>query len=697
MLQWGDVVAGTRAGGALVLRWAFWWAVLKRALFSRVALGYLLAAFAIGFGVRTMLQGSPLTGNVVGLLMLVMLGAPIAIMAAACALIPYMYWVFHPVVARFAPDHLRLPEPEVAEEPPFGRYVWWSLLPAAWLLASIFAAMLRPVAMYVVLAVATASLLKLATRAALAAHYAPETMDRFLAATRWQRPLVWLPVLFVLGVALAWGVEQLVQLLGLRSGFGFNFGGMALALVLHTALSSFVAASTCCAILLAAARYATPGALGELSVTQPMSEQVREPAPRVARPMPTPRPALGAGTLALGAVVLLVAGVAGAWFGRFHLTDLYYGQDPVYRGATMTGWPATGPQPTAGVRQRLQSGLVTYACAGQHGRADWLWRLGVQDNVDLGPVLVCGACMRKPEAIAWVDAKAPQASVNTVVRSRGTAMSALACAARDNDLALAQRLKDRGADPLQPPGNQSPVHAALQRASPRMLALLLQDAPPATLVAAVEAAQARHPRELTWVVQAAGIKMPAAQVRDAHGRNLLHLAAIHNDNGLAAIVPDAAALRAQPDAQGALPWMHLLRRAERDGAPVNLQLLQYLLPPDADVNTRAKAAAAGMPAALPLGWSAAQAAIHSPEARIVLGPSLDYGVLPDEAARWWQFRDEAQALQFVRELTQPQLLRVEHPEAPNGVPGKPLSQALHEQGWPHLADLTRKLAARVGR
>ncbi len=691
MMRWSDLAAGLRASGPLLLRAAFWGTVLRRALFSRVALGYMVLAVALGavaWGAWPTRVGSHAAGALaLGMLVLM----PVLLVVAACLLLPYLCWVFNPAVAQHIPDHLALPEPEPYEEPPFGSYVRWSLPTIGWLLLSVVATLFGRGLQYPVLFFAALSLVKLLVRASLAPHYAPQTIARFLAATTGERVLVWLPLLLLAGwttdaargaleAALSWPFHRM----------GFPTAGWLVSLALDVIVSSFLTAALVGALMLACGRLVEPNApAGE--DTQPLPG----PAPeRVPASRPDAAPAHRGRSAALLAAGLVLAG-AGAWLGRFHLTDLYFARDAEYREAVQRHVPGLyppgdGAEPDA--RWRLQAGLILYACAGRLDRANWLWRLGVHEGLDLGGVVACAACDLRRPTLEWVDAKAPGTQVNTVIH-RERDQTGLSCAAQSDNLTLARTLKARGADPSLPRGHASAMNIAIERGNPQMLRLMLEGASPALVTQAFDTAARQRPQLLRELAAIVGPGIALA--RDREGRNVLHLAGMQNDLALAGAVPDSASLREQPDEQGAQPWMHVLRRAQLDGQPVNLTLLQALLPPGADVNARVRVG--HMPQALPAGWSAAQAVLNDPGARVVLGAALDYGWLPADRARWWQFRDEEAATAFLHDLTPAQLIRAEQPEAPPGHTAQPLSAALSERGWTKLAESVRATAQRARR
>jgi hypothetical protein len=195
---------------------------------------------------------------------------------------------------------------------------------------------------------------------------------------------------------------------------------------------------------------------------------------------------------------------------------------------------------------------------------------------------------------------------------------------------------------------------------------------------------------------------PGSDLRavDRQGRNLFHWAAMRHDLGTARLLVERArgdaVLQAlqRPDHQGALPWMYVLRKAELDAQPLSAdaaQLLRLLLPPGADVNQPLqRPLEAGAGDAFPPGWSAGAASLNQPDARAILGPALDVGLLPQDPEQWWNFAGQAQAAEFVRSLAPAQLDRAEHPQAPPGLEPRKLSDALADAGWPELAAQVRK-------
>jgi ankyrin repeat protein len=245
------------------------------------------------------------------------------------------------------------------------------------------------------------------------------------------------------------------------------------------------------------------------------------------------------------------------------------------------------------------------------------------------------------------------------------------------------------------------VAHALQAAASRhhwaMVRMLLQKdrtAAPAATFAALDAAYAQDPRKPAQLLPRMLDAGLVAHAVDRNGRSVFHWAALRHDLALLRALLERSDARVaeyslrRPDGQGALPWMYVLRKAELAGQPLSedaAELLRLLLPPEPHLNfvvTRARPADAD---ALPVGWNAGAAVLNQPAARQILGPDLDFGLLPQDPAAWWKFAGAPEAQAFVRTATSEQLQRAEQPQAPAGQEPKQLSAALAEAGWAQLA------------
>lgn len=725
MVRWSDLGAGLQASARVMLRPALWLQVLRRMFFSRVFLGYAFLGFLLFMTGRTLLAGAPATDGasrqVLLLLgMVALVYAPYVLLLAFALLLPYACWSFHPAAARLLTDYLDLP-PAVEQEPAFHSYLAWAL-PAicfillagpAQMLSVVDGGALRDPVFYLTLALVALALAKLFIRGALAAHYPRPDIERFLAATRWQRWLLWLPVAGGATWGTHWLASALVMALGLATPYGTTTAGWLLVLALDGLVLSFVAIAFIGALLLACGRMSAGPHVGGAgaddaplhSQTLPMSSPLLQRGRRQV-PAPVLRQAPRRARR-LGLAMLSVAGLAaGLFLARLPLADWALSQDPVYRaapaltlGVQQPGGPPPGPLLDRTLTaQRLRAGYIAYGCLGQLERAQWIARLGVTQDWDHARLLACAACRSESQAADWLLARQPRALVSvSIAAAPGQPRTPLACAARDNNLPLAQALLARSAQPRQQDGGQSAIEAAAVGHHWDMVRLLLKAdraaAAPATF-AALNAAHAKDPKTTAPLLPrmlAAGL---AADAVDRQGRNLFHWAARHHDLPLlqallarADPAVAAAGLR-RPDPQGVLPWMYVLRRAELDGRPMTpeaAQMLRLLLPPDANVNLMARRGPAGLDDPFPIGWNAGAAAINHPAAREILGPDLDFGLLPMDSA-WWKFNGQQEAQDFVRGATQAQLLRAQTPDAINVGIGKPLSLALVEAGWSELAD-----------
>lgn len=713
MVRWRDLGAGLAAAPRVLLSGKYWSALLARLLFSRVFAGYALVAALLYAGARSML--SNVRGDGTGMMLVIVAALGPALLALLFALLlPYALWAINPAAARTLPRFLPLPPRDEDGEPGFVSYLAWCV--PVMVLAVLLTALttyvpafhdsdVAPWFGYASALLVALSLLKPYTRAALAVHYARDDIDTFLHATRWQRRLLWLPVVLALG----WAGNLLVALVLRGSGLLGPHGlptspaavpvAIALAMLVSLALGIFYVA----VLMHACGRAAAPAS----SHTMSMDTQGEWPAAS-APGWPPRRRAWGA-----VATLALVALPAGAWWGREPLLDLWLGRQESHQDALLAAGSRFAYDGATGVLldpaqavDRLRAGYVVHGCIGDLAAARWIERVGAVSAFDRGRLLTCAACEGRRETVDWVLASLPAVELNGVSmraahggpRQRTTA---LACAASRNDLALARQLVTAGARPGNFAEPLSPLQQAIAKGHWDMARLLANRYPQlrnAALRPALEQARARgqRPAELVPRLVRVGI---ALDQRDEHGRNPFHWAAQRHDLGMVQallaekVTPGFGA--GDADLQGVLPWMLVLRKAELDGQVLGdeaLELLRLLAPPGTDVNIAAGHASPVNTALLPAGWNAGQATLNQPAARGLLGPGLDHGRLPDDAATWWKFGSAHQAEEFVRSATVQQLERAENPEAPDGLPPKKLSVALREAGWEALAEeLQQKL------
>ena len=732
MVRWSDLGASLHASPRAVLRWDLWREVLRRALFSRVFAGYLLGGlllvvFLVGGAALSGLSLSGLTQSTgLTLLVMVMMAAPGVLLLAGVLLLPYLSWSFSPVAARVLQDYLHLPPAQVDEEPRFRQHLLWTtpllllciVLAIAYLLPVLhqgaFARAFEAFALVLMLL----STLKLFARGSLASHFARHDVDLFLAATRWQRLILWVPAILAVGWLAEGAANGLVAISGLEQGPEVRslFAGWLLRLLVQLALSSVIALAFTGMLLLACARLAVPPetmtavatdvARGDAQ-TRPMTEAEIHVMRRDIARRPAPSRSLSR-RLVVPALVLATAGAV-AYLARMPLTDWYFSHDAVYARAADI---VQGQQPQALRRaprllqadqraERLRAGYIVYGCTGEFERAQWLRWLGAPQDIDHSRLLACAACTGAKSSVNWLLGEQPTLRFTPVVIATDSAgrqeRTALSCAARANDMALARQLMARGASPreLRPP--HSALHVAAAQQHWDMVRLLLQKDPgaaPAATFAALDAAFARDPRKPAEVLPrmlGAGLSLQAV---DRNDRNLFHWAASRHDLALAQGLLQRAGGAAEQallrrDRHGALPWMLVLRKSELDGRPLSAdaaELLKLLLPPDVDVNAVLVNPDSGGSDPLPAGWNAGSVAINDARARDILGPSLDFGLLPQDASAWWKFIGEPEAQAFVRSATPAQLLRAENPDAPVGLAPKKLSAALSDAGWQALAD-----------
>lgn len=717
MVRWSDLGGSLAATPRVALRWDYWWEILRRLLFSHVFLGHAAVAAALYFGGKSMFAGlaagQGMTGLGVGALVVLALavGPSIALVLGAL-LLPYGCWVVYPPGVRVLSDYLELPPCRRAEPPPFVDYLLWTL-PAVGLILLLGLGGLLPLRFmrsdayfYLCTILISFAFLRLVVRATLANWYAPEELEQFLHASRWQRRLLWLPFMAALG----WGSFYIVQLaVQALVPWSYKVGvspaslwtPLAVQWGLHVLVSFLLGIFYSGVLLLACARTVSPGT--EIpsstlhSITMPYT-----PGPVRRRPaQQAPRTAFfaarHAGRWAAG--VAIVAG--GLYFARMPLVDWYFTtSDESYRMAPAR-LTALGHRLDAGERKdRLMAAYVQAACRGDIDRMRWLRRIGL-DRSEADPVaLACAACQGTTETVQWMlEQDATLRPNNVVLRNTApphTTRSALSCAAASRDIAVVQALLARGAKPAHLGARDSAVNVAAEHLNWDMVGVLLRADPGASGLAvfsALDAARIRRQRPVQQLPRMldAGLSL---NVRDEFQRSVFHWAAMQHDLALArALTENAARLPAEvgpasADLQGALPWMHVLRKAELDGRPLNAEtaeLLRLLLPPQVDANAQAGRSPDRRTDALPEGWSARDAVLNDPLASEVLGAAFDIGRMPADPAKWWNFSNAEAAERFVRSASMTQLLRAENPDAPAGMEPRRLSVALVEAGWPQLA------------
>lgn len=722
MVSWKDLGGGLAAAPRAALRLEYWLAVLLRLLFSHVFLGHALVAALAYFVGRSLLagvEGKQWLG--VGLMALVF--APALLLPLCTLLLPYGLWVFTPAAVRVLPRHLALPPPGAAEQQTFSDYVVATLpvLGLAILLGVGYAALpglnrgelLR--AYFVLAGVLYAyATLGLFVRTALAEYYAEDDVRRFMAATRWWRLLVWLPFSY----AASWGASAAV--FATAKAFGVSefwfltpTAPPSLAILgAHALLSILLGIAYIGALLLACGRIATPPKEKESSIHS-QTEVMVDAAGRPRRAAPSRRPAPARRPLPPwarwgAALLVLLALPAGAWLGRAQLTDWYFQRDAAYASAAQEvtrrfghGGRSYSFMLDAGdAAHRLRGGYIVYACSGQVDRANWIaQRLDVLTGSEPDAVLACAACSGNRQAVDRILQAAPRLNANVAMkdaRAPARDRTALACAVEAKNVLLADRLLKAGAIG----GYYNSADSALQQAIAlrhwpmvKLIASYAKDTrreAVRTALALAAESDPRAPVEILPRLLEAGLPLGPA---DYHGRNLFHWAARRHDLALAKLLltydqpPELGPAHA--DAEGALPWMHVLRKAELEGKPLGpeaLELLQLLLPQQADVNVATRMMTPQVAAQFPVGWTAGAATLNQPAARALLGPALDFGLLPQDPGTWWKFSSFAEAEAFIRSATPEQLQRAENPQSAGTHAPQKLSNALVQAGWAPLAD-----------
>jgi len=307
-----------------------------------------------------------------------------------------------------------------------------------------------------------------------------------------------------------------------------------------------------------------------------------------------------AGRAQVFVLVFLLAVVAVAslvYVQRVPLADWYFSRIPAYAEAAraMPGVNArTGKVvplfDTSLPTGRLRAGYIALGCGGDLDSVRWIRRLGVTEAQDHAHLLACAACSRQRAVADWLLEAEPEIDLRLRVVGEGRVpRTALSCTARDNDLALARKLLERGAQPRQMHPRYSAIAAAADGQRWDMLRLLLEKdpaaAPSATFVTLdmLYAQNPDYPEQLLPKLVEAGLPLDA---RDEAGHNLFHWAALRLDlrltQALLARSPQSEA-RWQADSEGLRPWQLVLRGARLRGQAVQgerLDLLRLLLPPD---------------------------------------------------------------------------------------------------------------------
>jgi hypothetical protein len=306
---------------------------------------------------------------------------------------------------------------------------------------------------------------------------------------------------------------------------------------------------------------------------------------------------VAAGVLVLAALAVLA---------RVPLADWYFSHDAGYLQA-VRGMPAVSARTgqlvplldTGAAAGRLRAAYVAQGCGGELERAQWIRRLGVTQAQDDAHLLACAACSRQRAVTDWLLDTAGDMDMRLRVLGEGRVpRTALTCAARDNDMALAERLLERGAEPRQMQPRYSAIAAAADGQRWAMLRLLLQKDPAAAPAATFVVLDILYAQNPYWPEQLLPQWVEAGLPLDAHdeaGHNLFHWAALRLDlrltQALLARLPQSP-LRWEADREGLRPWQLVLRGAQLRHQQVegdSLELLRLLLPADVPLASALKA------------------------------------------------------------------------------------------------------------
>lgn len=370
-----------------------------------------------------------------------------------------------------------------------------------------------------------------------------------------------------------------------------------------------------------------------------------------------------------GALVLVLMVAALVFFYRDWATDAWLARSPGY-GAAVERYarmaPLAGDQRErllAGrdlrPRERLAAAFFVAACDGDIERVRLLHRLRLA-LVDPHTLVACAICQDPDETVdwmaprgrsrselaQWVLAHGQPAFDNTAALpsdGRGP-MRPLACALERRQEHYVSMLLAAGALPTLE-GEQSDLHRlAAAHDWPRLRQMQYRYLQPETttaVLAALDAAARKTPYPASakpYLGELISVGLLPKMAADAHGRNIFHWAAAQHDLELLQELLRIAAIRTRtlhgrtyvtighmvaPDAQGAQPWMHLLRSIETGARPADeraITMLRLLLPPAGELPLETREGQGG--AAFPPGWTAAAVADRHPAIRAALGTRL---------------------------------------------------------------------------
>lgn len=603
MVSWKDLGAGLAAVPRVAMRPGYWREVLRRLLFSRVFVTYAaVAGLLVVAGVLLAGGGQRGAGGVAAAALMF---GPGLVMVALALLLPYGVWAFNPPVGRVLRREGRLPfAAEEPDEPPYLHYLLWAVpilgltvLFGVLLSLPVFGeGLLADAYVYGAIVLLALATLKLYARGALAAHYERDDVDAFLAATRLQRLLVWVPLSLALGWGLVEGFGLAAQALALPPAWFLSAAPAALGLLAGLALVIVLAGLGCVAtLLLACERMATPPEDAVSSMTLVMPSRLgRRSRPKAAARR---RPSRKGRVAAVAILLLLVPGAA--YLARAPLLDWYLdGRGTSYSVAVEAvnhHFRAQGSALDASRREdRLLAGYVIENCLGHQPQARWLAQVVKPSAQHQDWMLTCAAC-NGPRGTAeklLVEMSAVPRTASAVPSHADSRKprTALSCAATVNDLGLAQQLLPAQRRGMAVRGSHSALQAAIERGYWPMARLLARTATDDrelqhAVLTALERAHERggaDPAALLAGLRLAGLPL---EVNDAQGRNLFHYAALWQDLPLARALLQqnlpAAFGPTQPDAQGALPWTYVQRKAQQDGQPLAedaAELVRLLLP-----------------------------------------------------------------------------------------------------------------------
>jgi ankyrin repeat protein len=403
--------------------------------------------------------------------------------------------------------------------------------------------------------------------------------------------------------------------------------------------------------------------------------------------------------LVLASILIVGALAYGARFPIIHLYLML--SDDIYRSSRIAG------RPDQTIHESIANGLIAYGCKGSMDGVKLLVRLGVnaEEWKEMVPAFMCAVESGNTELVIYflelgVDVNA------TWQRSseRPTTMpsTALQRAVDAGNVPLIELLLQKGADPNRTATDMpGAVHFAARENKLDIVRRLIKAGgkadtaiPEPPIFLFVQDIASRRPQldfdwkpSLTAAVKA-GLTLNA---KDPFGRTVLHWAANHGQYTLIQALLSMGISSYDEDAQGALPFTHLLRWIENSNIekprPEELTALASLTKGVQDINLRAHASSNKPPKfwwlSIEPGFSISVLAVNYAWLRDTFGERIDYSRLTgDSYPNRWSFHNAETASRLVNDLSTHQL---------RAAPGLP--EALRREGMHELAALVDRRTA----